>query len=381
MIRAHSSRPITWAGLLLALIVSGCAAPAPIRLGFAGELTGTQSDLGIQGRDGALLAVDDLNAAGGVAGRPLALLIEDDRGTPEGAVAANRALIAAGVAAIIGHMTSGQTLAGLAVTQPAGVVMLSPTASTTELSGQNDLFFRVISPAPDLAAALSRHALQSQNLRRLAVILDLDNAGYSRAFADGFGADLQAAGGRVIQRLEISSTARPDFAQLAQELRAAQPDGVLIVMSAVDAALFAQQVRLSGWEVPLLAAPWAQTEMLVQTGGRAVEGIIFSVPYDTTRQTPAYLDFRRRYSERFGREPGFAAAMAYESAYVLAAALQATEGSAVGLAEALRASLDVAVLDDVIALDANGDVVRPVALVAVRDGAFVPVGAVSLHTP
>jgi branched-chain amino acid transport system substrate-binding protein len=121
--------------------------------------------------------------------------------------------------------------------------------------------------------------------------------------------------------------------------------------------------------------------MLVQTGGRAVEGIIFSVPYDTTRQTPAYLDFRRRYSERFGREPGFAAAMAYESAYVLAAALQATEGSAVGLAEALRASLDVAVLDDVIALDANGDVVRPVALVAVRDGAFVPVGAVSLHTP
>ncbi len=381
MPRAPSGWCAVWAGLAAAALLGGCASPAPVRIGFAGELTGLQSDLGIQGRDGALLAVDDLNAAGGLDGRPLELLIEDDRGTPEGAVAADRALISANVVAIIGHMTSGQTLAGLAVTEPAGLVMLSPTASTTELSGQDDLFFRVISPAPDLAAALSRHAFQAQGLRRLAIILDLDNAGYSRAFADGFTADLQAAGGQVIERLEISSAAKPDFAGLAQALRVAGPDAVLIVMSAADAAVLAQQVRLAGWEVPLLAAPWAQTETILRTGGQAVEGMVFSSPFDTTRQTPDYLDFRRRFTERFGREPGFAAAMAYESVHVLAAALRTTQGSAEGLAAALKDIPPVSVLDSVIALDANGDVVRPVALVTIQSGAFAPLGAVTLAPP
>lgn len=365
----------------LALLAAACAEPPPLRLGFAGELTGLQSDLGIDGRDGARLAVDDLNAAGGVAGRRLELVVRDDLGTPEGAAAADQALIADGVVAILGHMTSAQTLAGLAVTGPAGIPLLSPTASTPELSGRDDLFFRVITPAPDLAAALSRYAVESAALRRTAILLDLDNAGYALPFAEAFTADLQARGGQVIGRVEIASSAQPDFAALVETLRAAEPDSALLILSAVDAAVFAQQARLSGWRAPLLAAPWAQTETLLRAGGSAVEGTVFSAPYDLLHGAPALKDFQSRYTARFGRAPGFAAALAFESVYVLAAALERAGGSAAGLPEALRQGDAVDVLGNAFKLDAFGDVVRPPALVVVRAGAFRSLNGLASATP
>lgn len=364
-----------------ALFITACVPSAPIRLGFAGELTGLKSDLGIDGRDGALLAVDDLNAAGGVAGRRLELIVRDDRGTPEGAAAADRALIAEGVAAIIGHMTSAQTLAGLAVTEPAGVAMLSPTTAAAELTGRDDLFFRVNSTAPEQAAALSRYAVQDAGLRRLAILLDADNASYTLPFAEAFDADLQARGGQVVRRLEISSSAQPDFAALVEELRAAAPESVLLILPAVDAAVFAQQARLSGWRAPLLAAPWAQTETLLRAGGSAVEDMVFSAPYDLLRSAPRLQDFQNRYSARFGRAPGFPAALAYESVYVLAAALRRTDGAAAGLPEALRQGDPVDILGSAFRLDAFGDVVRPPALVVVHDGAFRSLEGLAAATP
>lgn len=378
MSRSVGIWPVVRVVFILALLVSGCAAPAPIRLGFAGQLSGAQSDLGIQGRDAALLAVEDVNAAGGVAGRPLELVAQDDLGTPAGAVAGDQALMQAGVVAIIGHMTSAQTLAGLAVTEPAGMLLFSPTTSASQLTGEDDLFFRVISSVNDLAAALSQYTLTDRHLRRLAIVLDGDNAGYSRPFADAFSASLEAGGGAVVERLEISAAARPDWAAHLPALRAAAPDGLLLIMSAVEAAFFAQQTRLSGWEVPLFSSPWAQTEALLEAGGSAVEGMVFSSPYDIANPAPLFQDFQRRYQERFGREAGFAAAMTYESVRLLAAALETTRGAPAGLPAALRQLPARDILGNVLALNRYGDVVRPIALVTVQAGAFASLGTVTL---
>lgn len=134
------------AGLLIwiaAFFLVNCTGKEPVRMGFVAQLTGIQAELGVQERNGVQMVVEEINAAGGVAGRPIELIVQDDLGTPEGAQAADHELIKAGVVAIIGHATSGQTVAGLAVTNPAHVVMLSPTASTPELSGQDDYFFRI----------------------------------------------------------------------------------------------------------------------------------------------------------------------------------------------------------------------------------------------
>jgi len=355
---------------LFMALLSGCLVQRPIQVGFSGELTGRNADLGVQGRNGAQLAVERINAEGGIAGRPLELLVRDDLGTPEGAQTADRKLIDAGVVAIIGHMTSGQSMAGVAVTNEAGIVLLSPTTSTPALSGRKDFFFRV-NPVNALAArTMADHIYRTRGLARVAVICDDDNASYTLVYLDAFVGAYETLGGQITGKAHFSSAQKPDFRPLVDQLQHDQPEALLIITSDVDAALIAQQARLAEWDVPLFAAGWAQTEALLQNGGTAVEAMDLVINYDLNNETPALRAFQRRYRERFGRESSFAAAQSYEAMLLLAASLEKTDGDAETLPQAL-VTTEIEGLIGPLSLDAYGDVVRPQFLVTVQDGAFV----------
>jgi branched-chain amino acid transport system substrate-binding protein len=364
----------TFIGLLssvLNLAPGACARRGPIRVGFAGELSGKNSDLGVHGRDGALLAVETLNDAGGVSGRSLELLVRDDLGTPEGARSAARALIEAGVVAIIGHMTSTQSVAALPVTEEMGVVLFSPTASTTELSGLDDLFFRITVTNVQQARLFAQYIYRQRGLSCITVIYDLDNASFTQTFWADFAQAYQDLGGQLSGEVRFSSSAEPDFAPLVNELRTGDSQGLLIIASAFDTALIAQRVRLDNWQVPLFASGWAHTEVLLQNGGQAVEGIEFTIPYDTNNQSPAFLDFQARYQARFGRTPTFASAFSYEAVLMLAAALEKADGQAKRLPQALAEPRDFEGLMGTISMDEYGDAVRTHFLITVQEGQFV----------
>ena len=369
------TRKWLWIITIVASLLGGCAHREPIQVGFSGGLSGRHADLCIHGRNGAQLAVEDINATGGVSGRPIELLVRDDLDTPEGARAADRELIDAGVVAIIGHMTSAQSVAALPVTEEAGVVLLSPTTSTPDLSGLDDHFFRV-NPVNSLEArTLARHVYQQRGLSRMAVIYDADNAAYTKTLWAAFAKAYRALGGQVTGEESFSSAEEPDFAPLVAKLYASDPEGLLVIASALDTALIAQQTRLDGWQTPLFASSWAQTEALPQNGGRAVEGIEIALNYDSNSQSPAFLDFQARYQARFGRAPTFAAAQAYEAVLVLAAALEKTGGQAEGLPQALLETQDFNGLIGTISLDEYGDVVRTQFLITVQNGRFVTLTA------
>lgn len=367
--------------VIVVSLLSGCAGREPIQVGFAGELTGKHADLGVQGRNGAQLAVETINAAGGVASRSVELVVRDDLGTPEGAQAADRALIDAGVVAIIGHMTSAQTMSALPVTEEAGLVLFSPTASTSDLSGLDDHFFRTAPVNSAEAHALARHVHRQRGLTRMAVIYDADNATYSQTYWAAFVEVYRALGGQVTGEASFSSAEEPDFGLLVAELQAGDPDGLLIVASAFDTALIAQQTRISGWQISLFATGWAQTETLLQNGGRAVEGLEIAVTYNSNSQAPAFLDFQARYQARFGHAPTFAAAYAYEAMLMLAAALERTRGRAEGLRQALLGPRDFEGLVGDISLDEYGDVVRSNFMFRIQDGQFVTLAAPEPATP
>jgi branched-chain amino acid transport system substrate-binding protein len=358
-----------------------CTGKDPIRVGFVAQLTGVQAELGVQERNGVQLAVEEINAAGGVAGRPIELIVQDDLGTPEGAHAADQELIDAGVAAIIGHATSGQTIAGLAVTNPAHIVMLSPTATTPELSGQDDYFFRVAYSLVDRAYVLAQHIYQGRTITRVAVIYDTDNAAYSRAYLDAFAGKYQSLGGKLVAEADFSSKAQPDFAPLVAQLRASNPDGLLIIAADIDTALIAQRTRLMDWPIPLFTTSWAQTETLINNGGQAVEGLEVEIANALNNQTPDYLDFKTRYQARFGQAPSFGATSGYEAAKVLAATLQKTGGQAKGLAQALVGIKNFKGLTDTFSFDRYGDAIRPFYLAAIRDGKYVDIEALELTEP
>lgn len=360
---------------LFIFIESGCDFQKPILIGFSGQLTGPHANMGVSGRDGALLAIDEINSSGGIAGRKIQLVIRDDKGTAEGARKADQELIDAGVVAIIGHMTSSQTMAALPVTEKAGMVLLSPTTSTPALSGREDHFFRVISDSASEARALARNAVHEVGIRRLAAIYDKDNAAYTSAYLKAFNEELQSLGGQIVGVVGFSSSKKPIFGPLVNQVYTADLQGLLIITSAYDGALIAQQPKLLGWQTKLFGCAWSQSAPLIENGGQSVEGMEFVSYFDRDSQYPNFLEFNKNYNERFLQTPSFMAGNSYEAVKVLGAALKKTSGQAEGLARALPETR-IKGLMETISLDQYGDGVRVRYRIVVKDGKFVTKGQI-----
>ena len=352
------------------LFLPGCDLRNSIRVGFSGQLTGPNANMGVSGRDGARLAIDEINASGGIAGKKVELLIRDDMGTAEGARSADRYLIEAGVVAIIGHMTSGQTMAALPVVEKAGIVLISPTTSTPALTGKVDHFFRVLSDSAAEARSLAHHVVHGAGLQRMAAIYDNDNAAFTNAYLTAFRSEFEKQGGRMVGEIGYSSSESPVFGKVVAQLREVDPQGLLIITSAYDGGLIAQQPRRLGWDTHLFGSGWTKSSPLIKTGGRAVEGMAFVHYHDPNSLAPRYLKFRQNYKARFKQEPSFMAVNTYEAMRVLAAALEKTGGQAEGLAKALP-GIGIKGLMEPVSLDRYGDGVWVRYRIIVQDGKFV----------
>lgn len=352
------------------VLTIGCGNPEPILIGFSGQLTGPHANMGVSGRDGVLLAVHELNTAGGIAGRKVKLLVRDDKGTAEGARSADQELIDAGVVAIIGHMTSNQTMAALPVTEKAKMILLSPTTSTPALTGRDDLFFRVIADSASEARSLARDTVRKVGIERFAAIYDKDNGAYTHAYLNAFREELIKLGGRMVREVGYSSAEKPVFGPLVNQVRTIDVQGLLIITSAYDGALIAQQPRLVGWQVKLFGCAWTQSAPLIKNGGKSVEGMEFIAYYDRNSQRPNFLEFKKQYQERFQKAVTFMAGNAYEAAIILASALEKTQGRSEGLAQALP-GIQIMGLMDTVSLDPYGDGVRVRYRIVVQDGNFV----------
>jgi len=355
---------------IAALLVAACMNDGPLIVGFAGQLSGVRSDLGVQGRNGATLALEEINARGGVAGRTLQLAAEDDGDTPEGAVNAVRALKTAGAVAIVGCMTSSQTLAALPAAAEAGLVMVSPTTATPELSGKADNFFRVIPVNRDWGMALAQHAREEMKLSKVFVIADGDNASYVDTFNAAFKEAFAAKGGSVVGEYRFSSRAGADWNKALSAASAAGADTLLAAAAARDVADLATAMNFSGRRFTILCPTWPYTREILDAGGTNVEGIIFATSYTEENPWPPFEEFKARFQKRFGWKPNFAAAYAYEAVLVLAEGLAATSGSAAGLAGARARTGRVQGIIGEFSVDSNGDVRRGTFITTISGGHF-----------
>ena len=369
-------------GLLLALLLSvltACGGKKPILVGFSAELTGRNAALGVDGRDGAILAIEILNATGGVGGHPIELIVQDDLATAEGALAADTALIDAGVVAIIGHLTSGTMVAAWPNVKDSGMIFLSPTVSTPIMSGQKDNFFRLIPSNSYTSRNLASYAFKELGLRKVVAFYDTNNLAFTQTYRDGFGSLFQEYGGEIIADYPFSSPDKPDFKSFLQEAKAQNVDGILMVASAVDTALLAQQANLIDLDVQILTSNWAFTQDIIQNGGKAVDGMLTVVSHDENNQSPTYLAFKEKFMEQYGRRPTFAAGYGYEAIIVLASALEKTDGTQNGLAEALLETKNLSGVHGSVSLDAYGDVQRTLYLLTIENGQMKTIHAIETN--
>lgn len=295
----------------------GCAKPEPVRIGFVGGLSGRIADLGISGRDGALLAVEERNRAGGVLGRPLELVVRSDEQDADTARRVVRELAGLGAVAVVGHMTSSMSVATLPLADELRIPFVSPTTTTTDLEGRDDYFLRVTATTREYTARMARHLRRARGLAAVSVIHDAGNRSFTESWITHFTREFSDLGGRVVRDVSFTSAQGVRFEELARSALAEPVDGVVLVASAMDSAMLAQQIRKLGSAVALASSEWAGTEQLLDLGGASVEGMVVSQFFDRASTRPRYLAFRDAYRARFGSEPGFASVNAYDATNVI----------------------------------------------------------------
>ena len=347
--------------------VLACSPPEPVRIGFLAGLSGRVADLGIGGRNGAILAVEMRNRQGGINGRPVELIAEDDQQDAELARHAASRLLASKVEVVIGPMTSTMALAILPQFNAAGVPLLSPTVTTNALTGLDDEFFRVVAPTAAHVFKSAEYHFRENGLRRVVLVCDLSNQAYSESWAGDFRIAFEGMGGQVIG--EIAFDSGQSLAALATTVLAAKPDGVIIIANSVDTALLVRHLRMRAADLRIGTSEWAATERLIELGGRAVEGLVVAQYVDRDSSAAAYLAFRHAYRERFGHEPGFPGLTAFDATNVALDALTARR-SGETLKQALLAQATFAGAQSPIQFDAGGDTQRDSFLAVIRDGEF-----------
>lgn len=357
------------AGVALFAMVCACTPRETVHIGFIGGVSGRVADLGIGGRNGVALAVEWRNKSGGVAGRHIELISEDDEQDPSAARAAVARLIERKVVAIVGPMTSSMAVATVPLVNEAKVIMISPTVTAKALAGLDDFFFRVIDSTTEYARKSAEFHLSVQRSRRVAVAYDLRNQAYTESWLEDYTKTFVAGGGTVIQPVTFSSSDETRFSDVADTLLRQRPDGVLILANSVDTALLAQQIRKRDERVRINTSEWAATERLLELGGRAVEGIMIAQFIDRDSQQPAYLAFRQAYLERFGAEPGFAGLTGFDAANVVLDSLS-VQAKGQTLKEAILSREEFSGAQSPIRIDANGDAERETYLTTIRNGAF-----------
>lgn len=350
--------------------ISAAADKNAYKIGFVGGLTGKSSDLGIQGRSGVTLAVEEINQQGGVNGRQLKLITKDDKQDSQTALKVDRELIDEGVVVIIGHMTSAMTEAALPLINERKIPMISPTTSTNKLTGIDDYFLRVINANIQLTNLEADYAFRKLKLRRIATIYDLSNRAYSEDFAANFKARFERLGGKVIAVDNFRAGPDVSFKNIAKKILQTKPDGLLIVAGALDTAMICQHVRMAGSKVPVLVSGWAQTPDLLRHGGPAVEGIIATQYVDHDSLVKPFVEFRKRYRTRFGDvEPTFAVVMGYEAVMVVKDALSKNPDPT-KLKETILKQKTFNGLQGAFEIDSYGDAKRKAYIVTVRKNRF-----------
>jgi branched-chain amino acid transport system substrate-binding protein len=353
--------------LVLALF-AGCGKPA--RVGAIVSRSGAASSSGEQVARGFDLAVEQINAAGGIAGRRLELLYRDDSTNPDIGLAALRQLVDhERVSTVLGAVTSTVTLQLAPYCERHRVVLISPTASTSQLTEAGDYIFRTF-PSDVLEGASMADFARDLGLDRVAV-LAVDNdygASLARAFADR----LHASGGSVVASLTFPEGDAAAIADAVAVLPGLAPRGLYIPAYAGDVATALKLLRETRLRPIVLGTSGAASE-LIRAAGPAAENLVLPMSnFDATADSADVRSFAEAFTARYATEPDVYAAHGYDTVRVLAAAVNlAGSWNADEIHDALLHIDNYEGVTGRLAFDRNGDVVQYPRLFIVRGGQFV----------
>lgn len=367
--------------LLLVGFAAGLAAPGsglaaePLKLGFAGPLSGELESYGISGLRGVELAVREINAKGGVHGYPVVLMVEDDLCKPRDAGIIAARLATHGVHAVVGHVCSGATRAALDIYGDARIIVVSPSATNPDLTriGDHPNFFRTIASDDAQAAVQVDFAVDVLKAEKIAVLHD--KGVYGKGLAEFVKAILKKSGRAQLVLYQGFAPGAIDSLSMAQKIRRSRAGVVIFGGYHPQAAWIVRQMRKMKMKTVFFSGDGVKDEAFIASAEKYAEGVYATAPKDTS-SIPLAMEAARAHQEIYGAAPGPFFLNAYAATLALGEAFERAGSKDCGaVSKVLKTATFNTPLGD-IRFDERGDAVGAgvgFSVYQVQNGRFVEV--------
>jgi branched-chain amino acid transport system substrate-binding protein len=339
-----------------------------ILVGEFGSLTGTTATFGISTRNGIDMAIDEVNKAGGLLGKNVRVIVEDDQGKPEEAQTVVTKLITRDqVIAILGEVASSRTMAAAPVAQQNRIPMISPSSTNPKVTEIGDYIFRVCFIDPFQGLVMAKFATNTLKLKNVAILRDIKND-YSVGLADVFVNNFKKMGGNIVAD-ESYSEGDTDFSAQLTSIKSKNPQAIFLPGYYTEVGLVARQAKKLGLNVPLMGGDGWDSPKLIEIGGADLNGSYYSNHYSVDDPSPAIQKFVGDYKTRYGAVPDALAGLGYDSAKVLFDAIRrsnSTEGSKVR--DAIAATMDYPGVTGKITIDKDRNAIKPAVVLEIKGG-------------
>jgi len=339
-----------------------------IVIGEFGSLTGTTATFGISTKNGIDMAVDDLNKAGGLLGKKVRVIVEDDQGKPEEAQTVVTKLITKDqVSAILGEVASSRTMAAAPVAQQNGIPLISPSSTNPKVTEIGDYIFRVCFIDPFQGLVMAKFATNTLKVKNVAILRDIKND-YSVGLAEVFVENFKKMGGNIVAN-ESYSEGDTDFSAQLTSIKSKNPQAVFMPGYYTEVGLVVRQARKLGLNIPFMGGDGWDSPSLIQIGGEAVNGSYYSNHFSVSDPSPKIQKFVSDYKARYSATPDALAGLGYDAASVLFDAIKranSTDGAKVR--DAIAATKDFDGITGKITIDKDRNAVKPAVVLQVKDG-------------
>jgi branched-chain amino acid transport system substrate-binding protein len=343
-----------------------------INIGYFGDLSGPTFNFGQSGKNGVLMAADEINQAGGINGRKIDVVLEDDQGSPElAATLVSKLTKQDRVVALIAGGASGNSLAAGPIAQSAKVPMISPSSTNPAVTQIGDYIFRACFIDAFQGEAMARFAANTLSAKKAAILLDF-NSPYSRGLTEFFELSFTKLGGQVVSKQSYTQ-GDADYKGQLSSIRSAAPDVIYLPGYYGDVAVIAKQARQMGITQALLGGDGWDAPELWPLAGDSINGSYISNHYSVEDPSPLVQNFVSEYKLHYGNLiPDAHAALAYDAMRFLADAIQRAGTTEAGkLRNALAGTKDFQGVTGIISMDSGRNAVKPAAILKLENGIYV----------
>ncbi|MCL2803732.1 MAG: ABC transporter substrate-binding protein [Micrococcales bacterium] len=344
-----------------------------IKIGLNYELSGAVATYGQASVDGIKMAVDEINAAGGVQGKQIELVIYDNKSEPaEATTLATKLMTQDNVLAVIGPATSGSFKATIPVANSNKVPVVSGSATaddvTVDANGVQEFAFRTCFNDSFQGTAMANYAAKTLDAKSAVIVKD-NSSDYAKGLAEAFKSTFEDNGGQIVGE-EAYVAGDTDFNAVLTRVKGLNFDVIYLPGYYQEAGLIIKAARELGIDAPVLGADgFDSPDLLNLAGEAALNDVFFTNHYSSLDQDPKVVQFIEDFKAKYGEEPNAFHALGYDTAKFVADAIErAEELTGQAVRDALASTVDFPAVTGTLSIDENHNPVKDIVVIGLKDG-------------